>query len=229
MDENENKIGAGGDQDERLRQIWAKKYSSAAAVNELVKPIVTQHNKVGLNNNDPEFIYATKGVTGNGDSDNSLRKDDYGLRSLLRNINESVASLSSDSSSILNHSDLGMSKSHVEFYNTKEYRFPYMESPLTNNVVSPLSDYYKVPDEYLHGLAARQSLPKIELNRMATDLVRQLITSSDLMIHFCFIFSVIFPVLHGCRRKHSITSCQRTLLSRMALQYLSWTLGCSFT
>jgi len=46
-----------------------------------------------------------------------------------------------------------------------------LESPLNNNIVSPLSDYVHVPDEYMHGLAARQALPKLELNRLATDLL----------------------------------------------------------
>lgn len=97
--------------------------------------------------------------------------DNYGLRSLLRNINASVASLKSETCSIMSPADLGMSQSHRDFFSKKEYQHPYLESPLTNNVVSPLSDYYQVPEEYLHGLAAKKSLPKIELNRLATDLL----------------------------------------------------------
>ena len=47
-----------------------------------------------------------------------------------------------------------------------------MESPLNNNIINPLSDYATVPDEYMHGLGAKDVLPKLELKKLATDLVR---------------------------------------------------------
>ena len=102
---------------------------------------------------------------------NSPFKDDFGLRSLVRNITISVSSMKSENSSVLSNDDLGMSKLHRAFFKERNLAYPYLESPLNNNIVSPLSDYVHVPDEYMHGLAARQALPKLELNRLATDLV----------------------------------------------------------
>ena len=72
---------------------------------------------------------------------------------------------------IFSNDDLGMGKMHRVFFKEKNLAYPYLESPLNNNIVSPLSDYVHVPDEYMHGLAARNALPKLELNRLATDLV----------------------------------------------------------
>ena len=79
--------------------------------------------------------------------------------------------MKSENSSVLSNDDLGMSKLHRAFFKERNLAYPYLESPLNNNIVSPLSDYVHVPDEYMHGLAARQALPKLELNRLATDLV----------------------------------------------------------
>ena len=114
------------------------------------------------NNNNPEIHCLPP---------NSPFKDDFGLRSLVRNITISVSSMKSENSSVLSNDDLGMSKLHRAFFKERNLAYPYLESPLNNNIVSPLSDYVHVPDEYMHGLAARQALPKLELNRLATDLV----------------------------------------------------------
>jgi len=46
-----------------------------------------------------------------------------------------------------------------------------MESPFNNSVVSPLSDSYQLPDEYLHGLCRTKGLPKIEFQKFPTDLL----------------------------------------------------------
>ena len=114
------------------------------------------------NSNNPEILCPPP---------NSPFKDDFGLRSLVRNITISVSSMKSENSSVLSNDDLGMSKLHRAFFKERNLAYPYLESPLNNNIVSPLSDYVHVPDEYMHGLAARQALPKLELNRLATDLV----------------------------------------------------------
>ena len=114
------------------------------------------------NSNNPEILCSPP---------NSPFKDDFGLRSLVRNITISVSSMKSENSSVLSNDDLGMSKLHRAFFKERNLAYPYLESPLNNNIVSPLSDYVHVPDEYMHGLAARQALPKLELNRLATDLV----------------------------------------------------------
>jgi len=172
LDENENKIDSGGNHDEKLRQIWAKKSCSPPQGTQSAATLkVDQRNVQRMtsevvpktsNSNNPEILCPPP---------NSPFKDDFGLRSLVRNITISVSSMKSENSSVLSNDDLGMSKLHRAFFKERNLAYPYLESPLNNNIVSPLSDYVHVPDEYMHGLAARQALPKLELNRLATDLL----------------------------------------------------------
>jgi len=172
LDENENKIDSGGNHDEKLRQIWAKKSCSPPQGTQSAATLkVDQRNVQRMtsevvpktsNSNNPEVLCPPP---------NSPFKDDFGLRSLVRNITISVSSMKSENSSVLSNDDLGMSKLHRAFFKERNLAYPYLESPLNNNIVSPLSDYVHVPDEYMHGLAARQALPKLELNRLATDLL----------------------------------------------------------
>ena len=93
--------------------------------------------------------------------------DDYGLRSLWRNI--SMSSQKSDCSSTISKEDLGFTESVLRTFTSPAYA--YMESPFSNAVVSPLSDSFQLPDEYLHGLCRTKSLPKIEFQKFPTDLV----------------------------------------------------------
>ena len=93
--------------------------------------------------------------------------DDYGLRSLWRNI--SLSSQKSDCSSTISKEDLGFTESVLRTFTSPAYA--YMESPFNNSVVSPLSDSYQLPDEYLHGLCRTKGLPKIEFQKFPTDLV----------------------------------------------------------
>lgn len=172
LDENENNIDSGGNHDEKLRQIWAKKSCSPPQGTQSAATLkVDQRNVQRMtsevvpktsNGNNPEILCPPP---------NSPFKDDFGLRSLVRNITISVSSMKSENSSVLSNDDLGMSKLHRAFFKERNLAYPYLESPLNNNIVSPLSDYVHVPDEYMHGLAARQALPKLELNRLATDLL----------------------------------------------------------
>jgi len=172
LDENENNIDSGGNHDEKLRQIWAKKScsppqgtQSAATLKVDQRNVQTMTSEVvpkTSNSINPEILCPPP---------NSPFKDDFGLRSLVRNITISVSSMKSENSSVLSNDDLGMSKLHRAFFKERNLAYPYLESPLNNNIVSPLSDYVHVPDEYMHGLAARQALPKLELNRLATDLL----------------------------------------------------------
>jgi len=172
LDENENNIDSGGNHDEKLRQIWAKKSCSPPQGTQSATTLkVDQRNVQRMtsevvpktsNSNNPEILCPPP---------NSPFKDDFGLRSLVRNITISVSSMKSENSSVLSNDDLGMSKLHRAFFKERNLAYPYLESPLNNNIVSPLSDYVHVPDEYMHGLAARQALPKLELNRLATDLL----------------------------------------------------------
>ena len=94
--------------------------------------------------------------------------DDYGLRSLWRNI--SLSSQKSDCSSTISKEDLGFTESVLRTFTSPAYA--YMESPFNNSVVSPLSDSYQLPDEYLHGLCRTKGLPKIEFQKFPTDLVK---------------------------------------------------------
>jgi len=172
LDENENNIDSGGNHDEKLRQIWAKKSCSPPQGTQSAATLkVDQRNVQRMtsevvpktsNSNNQEILCPPP---------NSPFKDDFGLRSLVRNITISVSSMKSENSSVLSNDDLGMSKLHRAFFKERNLAYPYLESPLNNNIVSPLSDYVHVPDEYMHGLAARQALPKLELNRLATDLL----------------------------------------------------------
>lgn len=172
LDENENNIDSGGNHDEKLRQIWAKTSCSPPQGTQSAATLkVDQRNVQRMtsevvpktsNSNNPEILCPPP---------NSPFKDDFGLRSLVRNITISVSSMKSENSSVLSNDDLGMSKLHRAFFKERNLAYPYLESPLNNNIVSPLSDYVHVPDEYMHGLAARQALPKLELNRLATDLL----------------------------------------------------------
>lgn len=172
LDENENNIDSGGNHDEKLRQIWAKKSCSPPQGTQSAATLkVDQRNVQRMtsevvpktsNSINPEILCPPP---------NSPFKDDFGLRSLVRNITISVSSMKSENSSVLSNDDLGMSKLHRAFFKERNLAYPYLESPLNNNIVSPLSDYVHVPDEYMHGLAARQALPKLELNRLATDLL----------------------------------------------------------
>lgn len=172
LDENENNIDSGGNHDEKLRQIWAKKSCSPPQGTQSAATLkVDQRNVQRMtsevvpktsNSIIPEILCPPP---------NSPFKDDFGLRSLVRNITISVSSMKSENSSVLSNDDLGMSKLHRAFFKERNLAYPYLESPLNNNIVSPLSDYVHVPDEYMHGLAARQALPKLELNRLATDLL----------------------------------------------------------
>ena len=93
--------------------------------------------------------------------------DNYGFRSLWRNI--SLSSQKSDCSSTISKEDLGFTESVLRTFTSPAYA--YMESPFNNSVVSPLSDSYQLPDEYLHGLCRTKGLPKIELQKFPTDLV----------------------------------------------------------
>lgn len=167
LDENENKVDVDGDKEDKLRQIWCKKGLSETNKPPPLKLIDHNQNPNPKNvNNNVEKSPMNMNMNAN-----EMVNDDYGLRSLVRNINKSVASMRSETCSILSETDLGMSKAHREFFSEKKLLFPYIESPLSNNVVSPLSDYCQVPEEYQHGLAMKQSLPKIELNRLATDVL----------------------------------------------------------
>ena len=53
--------------------------------------------------------------------------------------------------------------------------YAYMESPFNDRVVGPISDY-NVPDEYIHHLPFKGTLPDPfeNMSKMATDLVRVL-------------------------------------------------------
>jgi len=171
LDENENKIDNGGNPDEKLRQIWAKKSCSPPQGTQSTGTLKNDNQKNVSRINSELVTKPSNTPEINCPPPNSPFKDDFGLRSLVRNITISVSSLKSENSSVLSNDDLGMGKMHRVFFKEKNLAYPYLESPLNNNIVSPLSDYVHVPDEYMHGLAARNALPKLELNRLATDLL----------------------------------------------------------
>lgn len=178
LDENENKVDNSGNNNEKLRQIWAKTNGSSPPSDVPQErqspppPRIDPREMQRMISNALSYDMLPK--SGNNrefQSPPAISKDDFGLRSLMRNIKISASSLRSEESSVLSNDDLGMSQVHRAFFKERKLAYPYLESPLNNNIVSPLSDYVHVPDEYAHGLAARQALPKLELNKLATDLL----------------------------------------------------------
>jgi hypothetical protein len=105
-------------------------------------------------------------------------KDDFGLRSLVRNIATSSQPLSWYClSSIMTREELGFTET-VDRHFSKPF-YEYVESPFTNAVARPFSESENIPEEYLHGLCARSDplrLPPIQLTpeRTKTDLVRKI-------------------------------------------------------
>jgi len=163
LDENDNKVDPGGDREDKMRQIWAK-----TPINPENLAIKTNNNKI----NEPQ----RQSITKTADLDIALKpsleyKDDFGLRSLAQNIKISKASMNSETCSLMSDSYLGLSRAAGEFLKEKPNMYSYFESPLSNTILSPMSDYCEVPEEYLHGLSGKQLLPKLELNRLATDLL----------------------------------------------------------
>lgn len=170
LDENENKVD---DQirGEILRQIWAKKCSISPKKAQPTTASKSDHGVVQKVNSDTALPKTSYNPTVKCPSPDPS-KDDFGLRSLVRNITVSVSSLESKTSSVLSNDDLGMSGRHRAFFKERKgLAYPYMESPLNNNIINPLSDYATVPDEYMHGLGAKDVLPKLELKKLATDLL----------------------------------------------------------
>jgi len=171
LDENENKVDRGVKPHEEirgeiLRKIWEEERNSppqetpSSAINDHVvaQKIISDHAVPKATNN-PIMKCPPPDPS----------KDDFGLRSLVRNITISVSSLKSENSSVLSNDELGMSGRHRAFFKERKGAYPYMESPLNNNIVNPLSDYATVPDEYMHGLGT--ALPKLDLDKLATDLL----------------------------------------------------------
>jgi len=184
LDENENTVDGGVFEacltmphvphdeikGEILRKIWEEKSSNPPQETRSTATSKNDHVVAQKVISDLAVPKATKNPTVKCPSPDPS-KDDFGLRSLVRNINISVSSLKSENSSVLSNDELGMSGRHRLFFKERKGAYPYMESPLNNNVVNPLSDYATVPDEYMHGLGLRQSLPKVDLNKLATDLM----------------------------------------------------------
>lgn len=179
LDENANKVDSGAKphdeiRGEILRQIWAEKRRSPP---QKTQSKATSKNDQGVEIkviSDSAVQKSTNHLTVKCPSPDALlpSKDDFGLRSLVRNIGVSANSLKSENSSVLSNDDLGMSGRHRAFFKERKgLAYPYMESPLNNNIINPLSDFATVPDEYMHGLGAKQSLPKLELKKLATDLL----------------------------------------------------------
>jgi len=182
LDENENKVDSGvkphneirGEMLRKISEIWEEKSSSPPQETRSTATSNNDHVVAQKVISDLAIPKATNNPTVKCPSPDPS-KDDFGLRSLMRNITISVSSLKSENSSVLNNDELGMSGRHRAFFKERKGAYPYMESPLNNNIVNPLSDYATVPDEYIpeymHGLGVRQSLPKIDLHKLATDLM----------------------------------------------------------
>jgi len=185
LDENENKVDGGVKPRDELRgkphdelrgaiirQIWGEKPASSP---KKIQPLATSKNENIMQKVISDSALVPKSINSTAVKCTSPdpAKDDFGLRSLLRNITVSVSSLKSETSSVLSNDDLGMSGRHRAFFkDRKGLAYPYMESPLNNNVINPMSDFATaVPNEYMHGLGDAGSLPKLELNKLATDLL----------------------------------------------------------
>ena len=105
-----------------------------------------------------------------------------------------MSSQKSDCSSTISKEDLGFTESVLRTFTSPAYA--YMESPFSNAVVSPLSDSFQLPDEYLHGLCRTKSLPKIEFQKFPTDLVSlfklYFHTNFSKARNLCFLFQLFF-------------------------------------
>lgn len=183
-DENQNLVK--WTQDDKMKKIWAMSQNTMEnklGINDFKGPPAKAESPLNLRtlddaNNNETMNYAVKAksatkVTANANPStvNVRAKDDFGLRGLVQNIYLSVNSMKSETRSIMNDEDLGFDE-EVKKNFVKPYAHQYMESPFNHRVVGPLSDYH-VPDEYLHNLAAKGSLPEFfeNMSKMATDLL----------------------------------------------------------
>jgi len=177
--EDENKNLIKWINEDKLKNIWTAREAAAVVKNsgppppnsKPAKPIATAAEPMNLmafaneaNNNEPNFCLQKA-------SENHT--DDFGIRSLLKNVYLSAKSMKSspETSTVFKdvHEDLGFT---AEFRRSFKPSYAYMESPFNDRVVGPISDY-NVPDEYIHHLPFKGTLPDPfeNMSKMATDLV----------------------------------------------------------
>lgn len=111
-------------------------------------------------NSNPEYVRP-----GGVDEDEA---DNFGLRSLARIIQQGAEPKQGGVSSVVSVEELGFDRHFVENCFPK---YQYMGSPFDNRVLSLLSDYHGVPEEYLNGGMKLEKLPEADLQTAPSDLL----------------------------------------------------------